>query len=56
MERVLKGRTAGYELCGNVLVIVPFKELDHCCAVDVREEADSLIEKSGGVHVLFDFS
>ena len=56
MERVLKGRTAGYELCGNVLVIVPFKELDHCCAVDVREEADSLIEKSGALHLLFDFS
>ena len=49
MERVLKGRTARYELCGNVLIIVPFKELDHCCAVDVREEADSLIEKSGAL-------
>ncbi len=35
---------------------MPFKELDHCCAVDVREEADSLIEKSGALHLLFDFS
>lgn len=47
---------AEYERCGNVLVITPVDELDHYCAVRVREEADLWIEKSGALHLLFDFS
>lgn len=49
-------QAAQYEQAGSVLVIMPTKDLDHCCAVDVRQEADERIEQGGALHLLFDFS
>ncbi len=49
-------KAARYEQHGCVLVIMPTQELDHCCAVQVRQEADERIEQGGALHLLFDFS
>lgn len=49
-------KAARYEQHGSVLVIMPVQELDHCCAVQVRQEADERIEQGGALHLLFDFS
>ncbi|MDE7211657.1 MAG: anti-sigma factor antagonist [Lachnospiraceae bacterium] len=49
-------KAAQYEQIGSVLIIMPTKELDHCTAVDVRQEADEQIERGGALHLLFDFS
>lgn len=56
MEQQENGKAASYEQTGAVLIITPTQELDHCCAVCVREEADALIERDGALHLLFDFS
>lgn len=49
-------KAALYEQHGSVLVIMPTQDLDHCCAVQVRQEADGQIEQGGALHLLFDFS
>lgn len=56
MERQETKKAAQYERCGSVLIIMPTQELDHCCAVQVRQEADGRIEQGGALHLLFDFS
>lgn len=56
MERQEGKEAAQYEQRGQVLIIMPTKELDHCCAVQVRQGADERIEQGGALHLLFDFS
>ena len=49
-------KVAEYEQNGQVLIIRPGKDLDHHCAVQVRREADELIDQGMVLNLLFDFS
>lgn len=49
-------KVAEYERNGQVLIIRPGKDLDHHCAVQVRKEADELIDQGMVLNLLFDFS
>ncbi len=47
---------AEYEIDGRCLVIRLRNELDHHNAVQIREEADRIIDRKNIKHIIFDFS
>ena len=56
MEGKTGRETAVCERNGQVLIITPECELDHHCALQVRGEADRMIDGGEISHLLFDFS
>jgi len=45
-----------YEIVRRVLIIRLQKDLDHHCAVNIREKADKIIDRYYIKHIIFDFS
>lgn len=56
MEERTEKESVVCERIGQVLIIMPEAELDHHCALQVRAEADEVIDGGKISHLLFDFS
>lgn len=50
-----KEESAAFEVREGVLIIEPFKDLDHHNALFIKEQADRLIEHQNIKHIVFDF-